>query len=225
MTLNVIYEDNHLIAVEKPINVPVQSDISGDTDLQSMLKEYIARKYNKPGNVFLGLLHRLDRPVGGVMLFARTSKSASRVSEQIRTGRIKKQYLVVVEGKTSPSGTLTHWLVKNPATNMVTAYESEVPGSKKAILDFERQDFANGHTLLRVNLITGRSHQIRVQCASMGHPIWGDQRYNNRSVVGQQIALWANRLIFQHPVTKDELVLCIMPPTSEPWKWFKVHTE
>lgn len=216
----ILFEDNHILVVLKPANIPVQSDKSGDADMQSILKLYLAEKYQKPGNVFLGIVHRLDRPVRGVMVFGRTSKGASRLSESIRNRTFEKTYYAVVEGDAPRSKTLTHWLVKDTSSNMVTAFDKEVPGSKQAILHFERVGSTGLHSLLRIRLETGRPHQIRVQCAAMGFPLWGDQRYNKQAKTGQQIALFASELSFLHPVTKEKLRFASDLPKEFPWDQF-----
>ena len=217
----VLYEDNHVIVVVKPQHIPVQADESGDMDLQSEIKQYIGNKYNKPGNVFLGIVHRLDRPVGGVMVFARTSKGASRLSDEIRRNAMEKTYLAVVEGKTPASGTLVHWLLKDERTNMVSAHNKEVPGSKKAILHFKSVSHKQGLSLVEIDLETGRPHQIRVQFLASGHPLWGDQRYNKNAIVGQNIALFAHKLVITHPTTKEKMGFEENPPTAEPWVDFR----
>jgi 23S rRNA pseudouridine1911/1915/1917 synthase len=214
----IVYEDNHLIVVNKPVNTPVQSDDSGDMDVQLLLKEYIAQKYDKKGNVFLGIVHRLDRPVGGLMVFARTSKAASRLSDAIRKRDIAKYYHAVVHGSIPNSGELIHWLRKDNANNMVSAFDTEVSDSKKAILRYQKVSSRDGLSLVRIELETGRSHQIRVQMAKFGHPLWGDQRYNLKlSSVGQQIALFASELSFVHPTTKELLKFTLPFPQREPW--------
>jgi 23S rRNA pseudouridine1911/1915/1917 synthase len=220
--ITVLFEDNHLLVVEKPVNIPVQEDSSGDIDLLETLKKYLGQKYEKPGKVFLGLVHRLDRPVGGVMVFARTSKAASRLSDEIRRNQVDKTYHVVVLGTAPEQGELVHWLVKDERTNMVTAHENEVPSSKKAVLRFRRVGVINQLSLLQIDLETGRSHQIRVQCASMGHPVWGDQRYNKSgSNVGQQIALFASALTFSHPVSREKLTFSLPIPNRLPFSLFR----
>ncbi len=200
--MNVIYEDNHLLVVEKPINVPMQEDASGDEDLLNMAKAYIKKKYDKPGDVYLGLVHRLDRPVGGVCVFARTSKAASRLSEQIRLGKFQKRYLAVVEDNgLDDEGRFEDLLLKDPKTNTVKVD----PRGKKAVLDYQVLKRKDDLALVLVDLHTGRSHQIRVQFSSRNHPLWGDQRYNRNAVPGQQIALWSHKIIFEHPTTKERL--------------------
>lgn len=200
--MKVIYEDNHLLVVEKPINVPMQEDSSGDEDLLSLCKRYIKDKYHKPGDVYLGLVHRLDRPVGGVCVFARTSKAASRLSDQIRTDRFRKQYLAVVEDNgLEDKGHFEDRLFKDSRTNTVRVD----PEGKIALLDYEVLKRKDNLALVRVDLLTGRSHQIRVQFSSRNHPLWGDQRYNKKAVPGQQIALWSHLIELDHPTTGERL--------------------
>ena len=200
--MKVLYEDNHLLVVEKPVNIPMQEDSSKDEDLLSMAKAYIKKKYEKPGEVYLGLVHRLDRPVGGVCVFARTSKAASRLSSQIRDHRFRKQYLAVVEGSgIQDKGHFEDFLLKDPKTNTVRVD----PKGKKAVLDYQVLKRKDDLALVRVDLLTGRSHQIRVQFSSRSHPLWGDQRYNPQAVKGQQIALWSYAIELEHPVSKEEM--------------------
>ena len=200
--MKVLYEDNHLLVVEKPVNVPMQEDSSKDKDLLTMGKEYLKEKYQKPGNVYLGLVHRLDRPVGGVCVFAKTSKAASRLTKEIQEGSFHKEYLAVVEDRGLPDrGRFEDYLLKDPKTNTVKVD----PKGKKAVLEYEVVHRKDGLALVRIDLHTGRSHQIRVQFSSRNHPLWGDQRYNKNSKTGQQIALWSCRLSFPHPVTKEIL--------------------
>ena len=181
--LNVIYEDNHIIVVEKPVNVPSQADKTGDVDMLTLVKDYIKEKYNKPGEVYLGLVHRLDRPVGGVMVFARTSKAASRLSEEVRIKQFKKKYLVIADGKFEKNkGTLENYLLKNERLNTSKVVEKDTKGSKLASLDYEVLKYNEeiDLSLVKVNLHTGRHHQIRVQFANIGHSICGDQKYGTR---------------------------------------------
>lgn len=217
LMINVIYEDNHLLVVLKPINVPVQEDNSKDKDFLTMLKEYIKKKYNKKGNVYLGLVHRLDRPVGGVMVFAKTSKCASRLSEQIRKKEFNKIYYAVVLGKPKGKGILEDKLKKNPKTNMVYIDRN----GKDAILSYELIESKNNLSLLKINLKTGRSHQIRVQFSSRGYPLYGDQRYNKYSKVGEQIALFSNSITFIHPISKEILTFSVNLPNRYPFNIFK----
>lgn len=200
--IKVIYEDNHLLVVEKPVNVPMQEDSSRDHDLLSICKDYIKERYGKPGNVYLGLVHRLDRPVGGVCVFARTSKAASRLSRQVQDRTFRKRYLAVVEdGGLADQGRFEDYLLKDGSTNTVRVD----PKGKKAVLDYRVIERKNGLAKVEVDLHTGRSHQIRVQFSSRNHPLWGDQRYNRNARPGQQIALWSASLTFLHPVTGEEL--------------------
>ena len=187
--LNVIYEDNHIIVVEKPVNIPSQGDKTGDIDMLTLVKRYIKEKYNKPGEVYLGLVHRLDRPVGGVMVFARTSKAAARLSEQVRNKDFKKKYLVIVDGKFEKNkGTLEDYLLKNEKTNTSKVVKEGTKNAKLAILDYEVLKYNEEINLsvVKVNLHTGRHHQIRVQMANAGHSICGDQKYGTRGR-GKQI--------------------------------------
>jgi 23S rRNA pseudouridine1911/1915/1917 synthase len=214
---NIIYEDNHLLVVEKPRNVLVQSDNTHDDDLLSMLKKYVKEKYNKPGAVYLGLVHRLDRPVGGVMVFAKTSKAAGRLSEMVRNHSFQKTYLAIVEGKTKESGIFEDYLLKNEKENK-TVVDNR---GKYAKLEYRLIKYIDGLSLVKINLETGRSHQIRVQFSSRGFPLWGDQKYNNNAKTGEQIALWAYKLEFNHPVTKELLTFKCNPYINEyPWNLF-----
>ena len=214
--INIVYEDNHLLVVEKPINVIVQEDNTKDKDLLTILKEYLKKKYNKPGNVYLGLIHRLDRPVGGIMVFAKTSKAASRLSEQVRTHKLKKTYYAVVCGQAKISDTLHDRLLKDTKNNIVKVD----PRVKEAILSYTLIDHKENLSLIKIDLKTGRSHQIRVQFSSRHMPLWGDQKYNNKSSVGEQIALFASSLSFEHPITKETLSFSLELPRTYPWNIF-----
>lgn len=218
--LKVIYEDNHIIVVEKPVNIPSQGDKTGDIDMLSIIKEYIKEKYNKPGNVYLGLIHRLDRPVGGVMVFAKTSKAAARLSEQVREKIFKKTYLVVVNGKMeAEKGMLEDYLLKNERDNMSKVVKEGTKNSKYASLDYEVLKYNEEINLsvLKIDLHTGRHHQIRVQLSSRNHSIYGDQKYGGRGH-GKQIALWAYSLKILHPITKEEMIFKSKPEINGTWE-------
>ena len=217
--LKVIYEDNHIIVVEKKPNIPSQSDKTGDIDMLTIVKEYIKEKYNKPGNVYLGLVHRLDRPVGGIMIFARTSKSASRLSNQVREKIFKKEYLAVVDGKPVPEkGTLEDYLYKDERNNISKVVKKEKKNAKLAKLDYElvKYNEIKNLSLLKINLHTGRHHQIRVQLSNFGHSIYGDQKYGKRGK-GKQIALWAYKLTIEHPISKEKMEFVDYPEPNGTW--------
>ena len=218
--LNVIYEDNHIIVVEKPVNIPSQGDKTGDVDMLTIIKEYLKEKYNKPGNVYLGLIHRLDRPVGGVMVFAKTSKAAARLSEQVRDKVFKKKYLVIANGKfDKETGVLSDYLLKNERKNMSRVVPEGTKNSKYAELDYEilKYDEELNLSVLKINLHTGRHHQIRVQLSSRNHSIYGDQKYGGRGH-GKQICLWAYELTINHPITKEEMTFKSIPKMEKSWK-------
>lgn len=215
--INILYEDNHLLVVEKPINIPVQADDSKDIDLLSMLKEYLKIKYNKTGNVYLGLVHRLDRPVGGVMVFAKTSKAAGRLSDQVRNNKFNKIYYAVIQGSPKEKDHLEDYLLKDLKTNITKVDKN----GKLAILDYKLINTVENLNLVEIKLETGRSHQIRVQFSSRNLPLYGDQKYNRSAKVGQQLALFAKKLSFEHPIT-HELVSFELPlPDRHPFKYFK----
>src|SRR5690625_1156135 len=223
MKISILYEDNHLLVVEKPVNIPVQEDKSGDEDFLSILKDDIKIRYNKPGNVYLGLVHRLDRPVGGVMVFAKTSKAASRLSDVIRRNKLDRKYLGVVRGvPQKKEGKLEHYLYKDSKKNKVHAVSAKHKGAKKSALEYQTIGSAEQLSLLSVQLHTGRSHQIRVQLATMGCPLYGDQKYGQHvNRPGQQIALWAHSLSFPHPTTKEVMTFTSSPPNDYPWMLFE----
>lgn len=214
--INILYEDNHVLVVNKPINMLVQADDTHDVDLLTLLKDDLKERYHKPGNVYLGLVHRLDRPVGGVMVFAKTSKSASRLSEQVRQRDLEKVYFAVVCGHLEKKGRMVDFLWKDEKRNYVTVDKS----GKESILDYEVIAFVDGYSLVKIFLKTGRSHQIRVQFASRNHALYGDQKYNIHSKVGEQIALFATSLSFYHPITKEKLTFTQDPPSVFPWTLF-----
>lgn len=218
--VGIVYEDNHLLVVVKPPNMPTQADASGDPDLHTVMKAYIAEKYNKPGAVYLGLVHRLDRPVGGLVVLARTSKAADRLSEQVRKKTLARQYVATVQGDVNEPGELYDWLLKDERTNTVRAVPEGTPGAKDARLAYAPVGSAGNLTLLRVKLYTGRSHQIRVQLSNMGCAIWGDARYGGGRP-GEQIALWGAHLGLVHPTKKEEMHFDALPPADgEPWRRF-----
>ncbi len=223
--VNILYEDNHLLVVEKPVNMLSQGDATGDMDLLSYLKNYIKEKYNKPGNVYLGLVHRLDRPVGGVMVFAKTSKAASRLSQQIRNGDFKKYYFAVVRGVPPvKAGRLCHYLWKDRRKNIVQGYMEFRKGTRKALLEYEVLESKNDASLLKVYLITGRSHQIRVQLSLEGSPLYGDQKYGPEvNQPGQQLALWSTAIGLNHPTRKKQMVFKCFPPNCYPWDQFQAN--
>ena len=218
--VKVIYEDNHLLVVEKPVNILSQGDDTNDKDMVNLLKNY--EKYNKPGNVFIGLVHRLDRPVGGVMVFAKTSKAASRLSEQVRNKSFKKTYRAVIHGTMNKKeDTLKDYLYKNKKTNMVSVVNKNHKEAKNAELDYETLQSKNNFSLVQIDLKTGRPHQIRVQFASRKHPLFGDQRYGQDvNKVGQQIALWSYKIEITHPTTKEKMEFICEPPKEYPWDLF-----
>jgi 23S rRNA pseudouridine1911/1915/1917 synthase len=214
--INIIYEDNHILVVEKKPNIPVCEDESKDEDLLNVLKKYIKEKYNKPGNVYLGLVHRLDRPVGGIMVFAKTSKAASRLSDQVRTHQLKKVYYAVVDGNVKESDTLVDKLLKDNKTNITRVSKD----GKEAILDYTKIEYKDNFSLVRINLKTGRSHQIRVQFSSRNHALYGDQKYN-KNTKKDNIALFAKELSFYHPTTKEFLTFSLPLPNRYPFNIFE----
>lgn len=217
---DVVYEDNHVILVIKPFNMPTQSDESNDPDLLSAVKEYIKIEHAKPGNVFLGMVHRLDRPVGGLVLFAKTSKAASRLSAQLRDREIGKEYMACVIGTPqNECADLVHYLIKDKDKNRVTASKTPREGAKKGELRYETLRSAKGMSLLKVTPLTGRSHQIRAQLAAIGHPIAGDLKYGAREPLpGKNILLYAVGITFTHPVKNEEMSFDTPLPTDWPLK-------
>ncbi len=218
----ILYEDNHIIVVLKEQNVPCCEDESKDLDLLNIIKNYIKVRDEKPGNVYIGLVHRLDRPTGGVMVFAKTSKAASRLSQQMKDGDFQKIYYAVLCGiLPKKKQTLTNYLKKNPINNMVYVCGQTVAGSKFAELEYNVVEEISNYSLTEIKLHTGRTHQIRVQMAHLGFPVYGDMRYGGPNAVKGNLALWATSLSFTHPVTKERLVFKIEPPKNiAPWKPF-----
>ena len=219
---SILYEDNHIIVVLKPQMTACCGDESKDDNLLDMIKRYIKVKYNKPGNVYVGLVHRLDRPTGGVMVYAKTSKAASRLSEGMRGGEFEKKYLTVLCGSMPEQrGTLTNYLKKNTVNNMVYICTETEEGAKLASLDYKVLEDKSKYTLAEVRLHTGRTHQIRVQMAGVSHPVFGDMRYGGALAQKGKLALWAYSLSFLHPITKERMKFVALPPEEEtPWKAF-----
>ncbi|MBN2879867.1 MAG: RNA pseudouridine synthase [Clostridia bacterium] len=203
--MKVLYEDNHLLVVIKPPGVPTQADSSNDEDMLTIAKQYIKDKYDKPGEVFLGLVHRLDRPVGGVMVFARTSKAAARLSEQIRKGTFQKTYICMCDGRPK-GGAMEHYLLKDTYENKVVAVSQDTRGAKFARLKYEVIGYKDGVSTCQVDLITGRAHQIRVQFAASGFPLVNDMKYNKNAKPGRWIALYSKSIAFEHPTKKEPML-------------------
>lgn len=222
--MEVLYEDNHIIVVSKCPGEIVQGDKTGDEPLSETIKRYLKEKYAKPGNVYLGVVHRLDRPVSGVVLFAKTSKALPRLNKMFSTHeQVQKTYLAIVSARPpQEAGTLTHWLTRNEKSNTARAYQREVPGSKKAILDYRLIGSSDRYFLLEVHLHTGRHHQIRCQLAAMGCPIKGDLKYGApRSNPDGSISLHAYRLQLEHPVSHQMLDIKAPLPADRLWQSFQ----
>lgn len=222
--MTVVYEDNHIIVVNKTASEIVQADKTGDIPLSETVKQYLKEKYQKPGNVFIGVTHRLDRPVSGLVIFAKTSKALTRLNEMFRTSDVKKTYWAVVKNAPKePEGELIHFLVRNEKQNKSYAYEKEVPNSKKAILHYRLIGRSENYYLLEIDLKTGRHHQIRCQLAKMGCPIKGDLKYGSpRSNPDGSICLHARRVRLIHPVSKELIELEAPLPEGNLWKGFEL---
>ena len=220
--MTVVYEDNHIIVVNKTASEIVQGDKTGDTPLSETVKQYLKEKYNKPGNVFLGVTHRLDRPVSGLVVFAKTSKALSRLNDMFRNGEVKKTYWAIVRNRPQElEGELTNWLVRNEKQNKSYAYDKEVKESKKAVLCYKTIGHSQNYHLLEVDLKTGRHHQIRCQLAKMGCPIKGDLKYGSpRSNPDGSICLHARRIAFVHPVSKESIEIEAPVPSGNLWNGF-----
>jgi len=225
--MKVVYEDNHLIIVYKESGEIVQGDKTGDVPLSETVKQYIKEKYQTPGNVFLGVVHRLDRPVSGLVIFARTSKSLSRRNEMFRKGDVHKTYWAITkEEPQTPQGRLEHWLVRNEQQNKSYAYDHEVPGAKRALLDYRVLAHSDRYHLIEVHLLTGRHHQIRCQLAAMGCPIKGDLKYGaRRSNADGSISLLSHEVQFVHPVSQQEIKLKSPLPDEALWRNLAESTE
>lgn len=225
--LNIVYEDNHLLVVVKPQNVPSQGDESGDKDMLTLLKEYLADKYDKKGNVYLGLVHRLDRPTGGVMVFAKTSKCAERLTESLQSGEMDKKYLAVVQGELpAKNGRLDNYLYKYSTLNIVKVVPPTTEGAKRAVLDYKCLAVKEGQSLVQIKLYTGRSHQIRAQMSFIGNPLVGDAKYGAiKSKNPTPLALWAYELRFPHPISKESMVFRVYPDVEiAPWSSFDIDS-
>ena len=221
--MQVLYEDNHIIIVYKQSGEIVQGDKTGDKPLSDTIKEWIKQKYAKPGNVFLGVVHRLDRPVSGIVVFAKTSKALSRLNNMFRNGEVRKTYWAMVQtAPNMPEATLTNWLVRNEKQNKSYVYNNEMPNAKQAILKYKTIGQTEHYTLLEVNLLTGRHHQIRCQLAAMGCPIKGDLKYGaRRSNPDGSISLLSHKVEFIHPVSKQKIVAVSPLPTEKVWDNFR----
>lgn len=215
--INILYEDNHLLVVEKPVNCLVQEDNTKDKDLLTILKAYLKEKYEKPGNVYLGLVHRLDRMVGGVMVFAKTSKAAARLSEQIRKKEFQKTYYAVVEGTLKQNGVLEDYLEKDEKRKISFVSKK----GKLAKLSYEVISIKKNKTLVKIHLETGRHHQIRVQFSHFGYPLYGDAKYNKNVNLKDSVALFAKELSFYHPITKELLTFRLDLPKRYPFSLFE----
>jgi 23S rRNA pseudouridine1911/1915/1917 synthase len=222
MAIQVLFEDNHVLVVVKPPGIPSQEDESRDPDMLTLLKEDVKARHNKPGNVFLGLVHRLDRPVGGAMVFARTSKAASRLSETVRSRSFGKTYMCVVQGKPAErSATLTHYIRKDSKRNQVAVFDTPASEAKEAILDYAVTASAKGYSLVAVKLRTGRPHQIRAQLAHIGCPLVGDLKYGaDKRTETADIMLWSTSVSFPHPVTKERITFRSLPERGAAWAWW-----
>ncbi len=220
---DVLYEDNHLLIVNKPSGLLTQGDYTGDMTLGDYAKEYIKEKYDKPGDVFLGIPHRLDRPVSGLVILTRTSKALERMTQLFRTRKIQKTYWAITKRKPeNKTGRLVHWLIKDEKKNIVTAYDYEVEGSQKAELSYRYMGYLNEHHLIEIYPLTGRPHQIRVQLASMGCPIRGDVKYGYKHPNADgRIHLHARRVFFIHPIKQEKIVVLAPLPNVDFWQQFE----
>lgn len=224
--VEVLYEDNHILVVKKPQNILTQGDVTGDANLLDICKQYIKQKYDKQGNVFLGMVHRLDRPTGGVIVFARNSKAAGRLSEQIKDGRFQKEYLAIVEGSPREvSAHLMNYLKKDERNNKVTICTQLEKDAKKAELDYITLQSNQNISLLKIKLNTGRSHQIRIQLSNIGCPIVSDIKYGAKLRITNNLSLWAYMLSFEHPTKNERLTFyCFPEKDQKPWNAFNLSS-
>lgn len=222
--LEILYEDNHIIVVNKPFNIPTQPDSSTDISLYDMVKDYIKNTYNKPGNIYVGMLHRLDRPTGGIVMFAKTSKAAERLSKDIKDRKVNKKYLAVLSGVPRDKvGHLENYLKKDEKTNTVKLCTSSEEDAKFAELNYKVLEYNEKYSLVEIDLTTGRSHQIRVQMSANKTPVFADFKYG-KGVKDVNLALFAYKLQFTHPTTKKLMTFIVEPPIEEmPWKAFNVQ--
>lgn len=223
--LTILYEDNQIVVVIKPQNVPTQADDSNDKDMLSMVKDYIKQKYNKPGEAFIGLVHRLDRPTGGIMVFARNSKAANRLTEQFKTHSVEKVYYAITNGVVKVrTQRLVNYLKKDTKENIVKIVPMSESGAKKAELVYNYLADDGKQSLLEVKILTGRSHQIRLQLANIGHSLVGDVKYGKEKGMTSKLGLWAGKLAFDHPTTKERMVFMACPDQNVlPWKNFRME--
>ncbi len=219
MIPEILYEDNHVIVAVKPQNMPSQADDSQDLDFLSVIKQYVKEKYQKPGEAFIGLVHRLDRPAGGVMVFARTSKAAARLSSQLKDGSFGKKYYAVLTGQIAPVGTLVDFLYKDSRTNISRVVREHTQGAKRAELSYRVIQKEQQYSLVEIELKTGRAHQIRVQFSHAGAPLLGDVKYGGKK--SAKLCLWSHTLSFLHPTKKERMTFsCLPPQTLFPWDLF-----
>jgi 23S rRNA pseudouridine1911/1915/1917 synthase len=219
--IEIVYEDNHLLIIDKPAGLLSQADKTNNVDLTELCKQYLKKAYNKPGNVYLGLTHRLDRPVSGLMVLTKTSKAASRISQLIREHQLKKTYWAIVHGRTPEEATYEHFLKKDSKTNKTKAFGSKKSGAKPAVLSYTTLKQSAHYSLIEIDLVTGKPHQIRVQLSKMGFPLWGDYKYGEEETgPGKSLALRAYALAFEHPVKKESMNIKAHIPRQQPWNLF-----